>query len=328
MPMQRRVRRPDQLHRDRWRALAAAVHILLLAAERSKIQKQIAEGVQAIVDCDLIRIFELSEGRHQLVIEHGEPIGDQSTSLEEKLVEVAASRRRSASSLERFEDAELDQLATRARAQNWLCHVRALRTHDNDFGVVVIHCWQRAALAEEELDVLRRLIDSAAFALASEENRSELRRLAYIDPLTGLANRRRLDQELERHVGAVLSLLLVDFDGLKSINDALTYEHGDTVIAAVGHALTDFAETSELAARLAGDEFILLLPGANEERAAERAVALRGALATMNLPDDVRPLYRGASVGQATGDPSEDRRALFRRATDDLHFHKRQRKSG
>jgi hypothetical protein len=272
--MQRTVRRPDQLRRDRWRALAAAVHLLLLAAERSNVQKQIVEGVGAIVDCDLIRIFELSEGRHQLVIEHGEPIGDQWSTLEERLVAVAAGRGRGASSLERFEDAELDQLATRARAQSRLCHARALRTHEHDFGVVAVHCLQRAALAEEELDVLRRFVDSAAFALASEENRSELRRLAYIDPLTGLANRRRLDQELERHVGAVLSLLLVDFDGLKSINDALTYEHGDTVIAAVGHALTDFAETPELAARLAGDEFILLLPGADEERAAERAVAL------------------------------------------------------
>ena len=326
MPMVRTVRRKDQPQRNRWQALASAVHLLLLAVEWSKVHQQIAEGVESIVDCDLIRIFELSEGRHQIVTERGRPIGDQWASLEEKLVDVAVGRRQSASSLERFEDPELDRLAASARAQNRLCHVRALRTLEKDFGAIAVHCLERDSLAEDELDVLRRFIDSAAFALASEEDRAELQRLAYIDPLTGLANRRRLDQELERHAGAVLSLLLVDFDGLKAINDGLTYERGDTVIAAVGLALTEFAGTSELAARLAGDEFVLLLPGANEERAAERAVALGDALEAMEVPDDVRPLYRGASVGHGTGGPAEDRRALLRRATDDLHRHKRQRK--
>jgi GGDEF domain-containing protein len=63
--------------------------------------------------------------------------------------------------------------------------------------------------------------------------------------------------------GCELSLLLIDFDGLKGVNDALGYDRGDALIAAVGVALAANVNEGELAARLGGDEFVVVLPEAD-----------------------------------------------------------------
>jgi diguanylate cyclase (GGDEF)-like protein/PAS domain S-box-containing protein len=110
----------------------------------------------------------------------------------------------------------------------------------------------------------------------------ELRHMADHDPLTALLNRRGLEAELDRHVthvnryGARGALLVLDLDHFKAINDTLGHEAGDRLIVTVANLLRTRLRTSDAVARLAGDEFAILLPDANAEMArhvAEEIVA-------------------------------------------------------
>ncbi len=111
-----------------------------------------------------------------------------------------------------------------------------------------------------------------------------LRAEADRDYLTGLANRRRfrhaLGQELERwrRYKVACSLLLVDIDFLKRVNDTHGHSAGDAVIRHVAAALTELSRDNDTAARLGGEEFALLLAGANEASALAAAERLRAAV--------------------------------------------------
>lgn len=116
-----------------------------------------------------------------------------------------------------------------------------------------------------------------------------LRSEADRDYLTGLANRRRfrtaLGQELERwrRYKVACSLLLVDIDFLKRVNDAHGHSAGDTCIRHVAHALTELSRDNDTAARLGGEEFALLLAGATEASAFAAAERLREAVSSHEI---------------------------------------------
>ena len=110
----------------------------------------------------------------------------------------------------------------------------------------------------------------------SERYRYE-RQLAFLaehDPLTGLANRRRFDIELERHVddcrryGARGAVLMLDLDHFKEVNDTLGHAVGDEFLTEIGRLLQHRLRSTDLVARLGGDEFAILLPHGDKESAA------------------------------------------------------------
>ncbi len=109
----------------------------------------------------------------------------------------------------------------------------------------------------------------------------EMARQARTDPLTGLLNRRAFLEEVARHVdrldreAASGTLMFVDLDNFKLLNDRLGHEHGDRMLCAAASLLRDTVRPSDLVARLGGDEFALWLNGADHLTAAERAERLR-----------------------------------------------------
>ena len=127
---------------------------------------------------------------------------------------------------------------------------------------------------------LRLYADLVAPFLYSLLESDELRRAALTDQLTGLANRRALDHELELLCaqGTGLWLLLLDVDGLKDVNDSLGYDQGDHLIATLDRTITETIRRPHLAARMGGDEFIVVLPGATEKQARKQARRIVGAL--------------------------------------------------
>ena len=131
----------------------------------------------------------------------------------------------------------------------------------------------------------------------STQNR-ELDELARRDPLTGLANRRAYDAWLQlawqqaRAAGGHVGLIVVDVDCFKEFNDFYGHIEGDRCLQSVAQCLRDqLRGTSDLLARLGGEEFTILLPGLDAERCADVAERLRLAIETMELPH----LGRGAS---------------------------------
>ncbi|RBY86701.1 hypothetical protein DQ244_18675 [Blastococcus sp. TBT05-19] len=140
-----------------------------------------------------------------------------------------------------------------------------------------------------------RVIDALRAQLAEEVVR---------DPLTGLHNRRHLEQVLGDDLGAGshaggLAVLAVDIDHFKSINDRFGHGAGDTVLAAVARRLQAAVRDGDTAVRLGGEEFLLVLPDADREQAVRRAEQLRSELAASVHPLDGEDVRVTISVGVA-----------------------------
>jgi len=170
--------------------------------------------------------------------------------------------------------------------------------------------------------------------VAARRRISELEHLAFRDENTGLANRRALLAELARHElrEGPLSLLFLDFDGLRAVNNTISYERGNDLLRVVTSAIESTLAHGELAARLhgsGGDEFIIVCPGIDELEASRRACELEHALAPGELPldGDLEPLYGGASVGYAVRRPDEESLAFVERAAAEMRGRKRLRKA-
>ena len=140
----------------------------------------------------------------------------------------------------------------------------------------------------------------------SERRRFEaqLAHLADHDPLTGLANRRRFDHELERHLdlcaryGPHGALLMIDLDNFKEVNDALGHGAGDQLIVSVANLLRSRMRKSDLVARLGGDEFVVLLSEADGNAAGQVAEdVVRLVREQASFLDGSRPRRVTASVG-------------------------------
>jgi diguanylate cyclase (GGDEF)-like protein len=202
-----------------------------------------------------------------------------------------------------------------------------LQAHGELIGVVVLRYAHRPAIAEETLDALRTFSEFAAVALANALSRAELHDYAYTDSLTGLPNRRALERELARLHGTEVSLLLVDFDGLKAVNDALGYDRGDALLQDISSTLAASAQPGETVARFGGDEFVVVMPATASEAALQRGHDLTAALDELLLPPDLAALFRGASVGAATAGPDEDLWVVLHRASTEMRTRKRRRKS-
>jgi diguanylate cyclase (GGDEF)-like protein len=124
-----------------------------------------------------------------------------------------------------------------------------------------------------------------ALALRSTELLSEVERLATRDSLTGLANRRLFDESLHREtaraerLGAPLSLVVLDVDHFKQVNDTYGHPTGDRVLCEVANALALNTKAFDVAARYGGDEFVVILPGCKRDDAVNVAQRVRSEIA-------------------------------------------------
>jgi diguanylate cyclase (GGDEF)-like protein len=119
----------------------------------------------------------------------------------------------------------------------------------------------------------------------------DLQRLSYLDGLTGIANRRHFEKTLGlewrrvNRAGMALSLLMIDIDFFKSLNDAYGHQRGDVCLTSVANALCNTLKRSgDMVARYGGDEFIIILPGTTEEGAAEIGEVIRATIEALELP--------------------------------------------
>ena len=208
-------------------------------------------------------------------------------------------------------------------------------------GVALAHA--RHLTAEDTLQCVIIVLLSAAVAhvmqAAMNRIRAELRRLtrqltrqALHDDLTGLLNRRGLVTALtEPCVGAepeLVTVLVVDVDGFKGVNDGLGHAAGDEVLVAVADGLRAVAGPRALVARTGGDEFTVVLPGSDEE--AERSLRRRAA-AELQGSAGVLELPWAVSTGSAAGaldtcDVAGSLQGLLARADIAMYEDKRRRR--
>jgi diguanylate cyclase (GGDEF)-like protein len=151
----------------------------------------------------------------------------------------------------------------------------------------------------------------------------EVRRLAITDALTGCHNRRFFDEverrELERHrrYGSPLSVVFIDVNHFKRLNDTLGHDRGDAVLWMIGNLLKGQVRQSDYAIRWGGDEFLLLL-SCGEDEAKAKAATLKTAFERERIGAALPP-YLGISVGVAAVSPEEGLRAAIREADSQMY---------
>ena len=182
----------------------------------------------------------------------------------------------------------------------WRNHWLMVGLHDRD-GVVNGIIWaddpaDRLLPTTERLQALRAFANQAISAVESARQLEHVSHLAAHDPLTGLRNRRdfelRVDADISRmHPTGVVSLIVCDLDHFKRVNDSLGHEAGDEVLRRFSELLRRSTRGSDVPTRLGGEEFAIVLPGADGSAAlavAERLrLAVRQELSDVELPVSV-----------------------------------------
>jgi diguanylate cyclase (GGDEF)-like protein len=160
-------------------------------------------------------------------------------------------------------------------------------------GALVIYHTIPGCFTDEHRRVLERVSDQAAAVIFNSTRFEQTQHESHTDPLTGLPNRRSLDREFEAgleraaRTESTASVIVLDLDRLKEINDTYGHEAGDRAIRSVASVLRATVRQSDLCARFAGDEFVVVLWGCDSDHEARRVRELQSAVAA--FPFEPRP---------------------------------------
>jgi len=181
-------------------------------------------------------------------------------------------------------------------------------------------------LANAIIAALATLGVSHFYERTRERAELKLTRLATVDPLTGLANRMRLNDVFlwehaqARRNGTPLSVLMLDLDHFKQINDKHGHDAGDTVLTAFARLLEERLRETDLIARIGGEEFLVLLNNTSSQRAVAVAEALRQSLEQLPIAHQGNTLKLTVSIGVAEyGPDGMDLDTLSRTADERLY---------
>ena len=308
--------------------LLAVVQMLLSARGIDDVRAATAHGAELVSPYSTLSLYERRpDGGLELTTRSGDELGPGAKAVEDMLCEKASRTGSSVSTLD-MPPSDQERLVVRDYTRrNSLCIARTLCAYGEFTGVVALHYTDRISLPQTEFEMVRRFADFAAVALMIARTRADLQSMAYSDALTGLANRRWLEVEFARLQGSEVSLVLIDFDGLKKVNDTFGFDRGDALINAIGVTLAASANLDEFVVRYGGDEFVVVMPETGREGAVGRAEELTTILDGMTLPPDLASLFQGASVGPATAKAGEDLWDVLRRASTEMRSRKRRRKT-
>ncbi|MFZ5448519.1 MAG: diguanylate cyclase [Thermodesulfobacteriota bacterium] len=183
------------------------------------------------------------------------------------------------------------------------------------------------AVPKEQLSLT--VAEDLALALANLRLRETLRSQAIRDPLTGLFNRRYMEETLDRELnrskrtGAPIAMIMMDLDHFKNYNDSFGHHAGDELLSALGNMVKGQIRGEDIACRYGGEEFLLIIPGTSLEVALERAKLLRQAVKEMHVHQrGLKPitLSLGVAVYPIHGETGSD---LIRAADAALYQAKR-----
>lgn len=183
--------------------------------------------------------------------------------------------------------------------------VFSLEGPGGQMGALSLYWDKPHAISAEEISVARLFAQRASGLLHHAQLYARVAEDALTDVLTGLANRRSLDLRLQEETlrlpSASFGLLMIDLDGFKGVNDTFGHAIGDSVLQQVADIFRSAIRTSDTVFRFGGDEFSVVLPGADMQQAIHVAQKLGNTLASsgLHLPND-NQRYLTACIGVAT----------------------------
>jgi len=154
-----------------------------------------------------------------------------------------------------------------------------------------------------DTSLLEQLALKVSLCLSNVAAHEQLKFLAFHDPLTGLLNRGVMERGLKREFQRSkryqidLTILFIDLDGLKAINDTFGHDSGDMALCHIAKCLNSLKRDSDIVARFAGDEFVIILPSTNKKQAEKFINRVKQRLASNPLSADDTTFYVKLSYG-------------------------------
>jgi len=193
-----------------------------------------------------------------------------------------------------------------------------LSVSEADIGSLRFH--RRRSFREHELEKLEHLLGVVVCPLRNALLYQAAIAAAYQDPLTGLGSRRALEMTMERDIGLAarhqypVSVLVIDIDYFKMINDTYGHSTGDKVLRATACALQKELRLTDPAFRYGGEEFVVILNKTDLTGALGLAERIRQHIESNTLQISGKTINVTASIGIATVEPGDDMNSLFERA--------------
>jgi diguanylate cyclase (GGDEF)-like protein len=206
-----------------------------------------------------------------------------------------------------------------------------MKLEDRVVGAVSAQSYSAHAFTQEYVQLLETVASQAAVVLSNVRLFEKTRELSLTDSMTGLANARRFYQELEQILqeadrsGRKVSLLMIDSDSLKYINDRFGHPTGDLHLITLAGIIRSHIRSHDLAARYAGDEFLVVLPNCHRDAACQIAERIRKAVIEHYREQEPQSLSVTVSIGVAMyPDDATTPEQLFRVADQAMYQSKQQ----
>jgi diguanylate cyclase (GGDEF)-like protein len=299
----------ERLENRRARALGE----LAASIDLDDVLRRALEGAASLPGVDAAHIAVVTPGGETVT----RSVGLSDAEADDVELGQAPSARRVRSLLVTYDVADNDDHAVESAL------VQPLRSGDDVIGLVAAFTRAGGEGLSPDTDVkMEELAASAGPAIENARRYHEARRMADIDSHTGLHNRRYFHETLAREVARSqryerpLTVIVFDVDDFKSINDRFGHLAGDTVLGQVGERVRGVVRTSDIACRVGGDEFGVILPESSLEEAEQLCERLKSHLALHPIPQAGRLQI---SAGIAGLRPQDDAVSLFERADDALY---------
>lgn len=166
-----------------------------------------------------------------------------------------------------------------------------LKVEDKTIGAMVVQSYTNPELySEKDIGLLEFVSSQVATALERKRTEERIRYLSFHDALTNLYNRAYFEEELERYNFPrhyPLSVIMIDIDGLKVVNDTFGHNQGDRLLQHFASLLNSISRKGDVVARLGGDEFVILLPSTTAEQAHDFHERIKKTCEE----DNIKPIY-------------------------------------
>lgn len=194
---------------------------------------------------------------------------------------------------------------------------------DNDLGTLEFSRSDR--FEEDHLEIIEYLLSAALYPLKNAVDYQKALKLAHRDPLTGISNRLSMTETLQREVNRAqrydlpLTMLMIDLDHFKSVNDNYGHSTGDAVLKEAVNCIQQGLRISDQPFRFGGEEFVVLLADTNADDARVVAERIRGCIEANTVINNEFVVRFTASIGLAELKPQDNEQTLFDHADKALY---------
>jgi len=264
------ARRAAEMSAERVRALQDSTTAFAAAESEDEVIEALAANVRAAVAATSVAVLRELENGDLEIVGGFHPMDDASPGTRWPAYDLALSTMEHLA-ISRVSEADAETGAAMRAARVESFTVLPVQNEQGVRGLIVSFFGRERELSEAAVDLKLSITKQAMQALKTMRLQRQLEQLALYDELTGLANRKLLDEQVTTAIASCLrdatslALMFIDLDGFKAVNDSLGHRAGDGVLREVAERLQGVVRQNDLVGRLGGDEFVVICETVDEQ---------------------------------------------------------------